>query len=573
MPEENQSPFRNTAFLLCVLSFFLFSYQIEQISLYHTDEQYYIQSCRNMVDSGDWLTPVMNEKMRFAKPILFYWLASLSFKMFGVSLASARLVSALLGSLGLWVVYRMGVVLFCARTGLYSVFILASSFLYFLSARLAYTDMTLSFFITLSLFFFSRLIGAEKKGTEGEKSRGRDILFFYLFMGLGTATKGPPGFMAPGLIIAAFLLATRDRKMAAYLAHPTGIFLFLCISLFWPLAMGWMHGESFAHHLLYAEGVDRVFHAERPSLYFLIAILRYFAPWSFFLVPAAFLAFGKEERHLFKTIEKRQLFLWLYIAVPLVLFTFLRTRHSRYMLPTFPALALLLGHYFHRITLREIDPQGRGFEIPFFFSAGLFLTLSALTLFAGFLLYYLEWELFSWTFFLLPLFFFLGGAALIFSWKKKDFSLSPLFISLTLLACFTLVAGKVIPSLNPDPMMAFAERINHEWKPGTAIGTYRFGNGNQRLRILTGRPVESIDKEEALSVFIKGDGPLFLAIREEDFKNMHMDPGSTFQISAEARQWIKIKFNSGVIDQIKREFGPGLLERFRERVFLVFIAN
>lgn len=573
MPEGNQTSLRKIAFLFCVLSFFFFAYHLEQISLYHTDEQYYIQSCRNMVDSGDWFTPVLNEKMRFAKPVLFYWLASISFNIFGVSLASARLVSALLGSLGLWVVYRMGTVLFGQQTGLYSAFILASSFLYFLSARLAYTDMALSFFITLSLYFFSRLIRPVYKGMEEgglEKSRARDILFIYIFMGLATATKGPPGFMVPGLIIAAFILTTKDQKTATCFLHPAGIFLFLCLSLFWPLLMAWMHGGAFVDHLLHAEGVERIFHTERPSLYFIFAILRYFAPWSFFLVPAAFLAFGTGERHLLKTTEKRGLFLWIYVAVPLVLFTFLRTRHSRYMLPAFPALAILAGHYFNRIVEKEINPMGKGFKIPYLFSAAFLLALAALSLLSGLLLVHLEWELFSWSFFLLPVFFFIGGAALLFSWRKKDLSLSPLIISIPLLACFALIAGKIIPFLNPDPMMAFAEKINQVWKPEARIGTYGFGNGNQRLRILTGRPVESLDKKENLMLFLNGKGLIYLAIREEDFKNAAKDAAAPYQILAEAKQWRKIKLTAGTIDQAKREFRPGLLEKFRERVYLVY---
>ena len=111
-----------------------------------------------MAEGGDWLTPVLNGEKRFAKPILFYWPVALSFKIFGVSLSAARLVPAVFGALGLWVTFRLGTSLFGIRAGLYAAFILASSYLYFLSARLAYTDMALCFFITLALYFFSRAV-------------------------------------------------------------------------------------------------------------------------------------------------------------------------------------------------------------------------------------------------------------------------------------------------------------------------------------------------------------------------------------------------------------------------------
>ncbi len=572
MPEENRISLQRTALLLCVFSFLAFSFHLEQISLYHTDEQYYIQSCRNMVDSGDWLTPILNEEKRFAKPILFYWLTSLFFKVLGIGLPAARLVSALFGAFSLWIVFRTGTILHNTRTGLYAIFILASSYLYFLSARLAYTDMTLCFFITLSLFFFSKILMAEGKGGEGEKlniAPGRNIIFFYLSIGLATATKGPPGFLIPGLIIAAFLFFIRDRETARRFIHPIGILLFLIISLFWPLAMVWLHGQSFMDHLIHAEGTDRLFHGEKPSLYFFFVVLRYFAPWCLFLVAAAFLSFGK-ERKLLKTEERRQLFLWFWIIIPLILFTFIRIQHSRYMLPAFPALAIITGHYFDRLCRREIDPKGKDFQVCFYIVVTLYLAIFACFFIAGFFLLYFTWQLFHWSFFLLAATFFTAAYSMIFCNKRGHLEFIPLLISLPLLVSFPFLAGKIIPSLNPDPMMEFAREIDNNWKPATRVGTYRFGNGNQRLRVLTGRPVKSIDKKKDLIAFLKEAPPFFFVIREEDLRQLPIPLKSGLRIAGEGKKWKKIKVNSQLWNRMKKERGPELMEELKERVFLVY---
>ena len=85
--------------LLTGLCLFSFSYQLGEVPPYHTDENFYILSAKNMIQSGDYLTPMFHEKKRFAKPILFYWLVAASYKTFGVNLVSARLWSVVFGTL------------------------------------------------------------------------------------------------------------------------------------------------------------------------------------------------------------------------------------------------------------------------------------------------------------------------------------------------------------------------------------------------------------------------------------------------------------------------------------------
>ena len=64
---------------LTFFCFFLFTYNLSEIPPYHADENFYVTSTRNMIDSGDYMTPTYNGEKRFAKPVLFYWLIAISY--------------------------------------------------------------------------------------------------------------------------------------------------------------------------------------------------------------------------------------------------------------------------------------------------------------------------------------------------------------------------------------------------------------------------------------------------------------------------------------------------------------
>ena len=146
-----------------------------------------------MVESGDYLTPIHHDEKRFAKPILYYWLMSASYKIFGVSLVSARLTSAIFGGLAIGLLYLVAVRLFESRTALYSVLILPATFLYFQISRWATTDIVMNFFIILAMYFFVRLYQSDFKVKN-------HAYLFYLAMALGFMTKGPPAVIIPNAI-------------------------------------------------------------------------------------------------------------------------------------------------------------------------------------------------------------------------------------------------------------------------------------------------------------------------------------------------------------------------------------
>ena len=89
-----------TLFCFCA-----FTYNLSAVPPYHSDENFYVTSTHNMLESGDYITPMYHDKKRFAKPILFYWLVVASYKTFSVNLFSARLVSVFFGTACIPLIY------------------------------------------------------------------------------------------------------------------------------------------------------------------------------------------------------------------------------------------------------------------------------------------------------------------------------------------------------------------------------------------------------------------------------------------------------------------------------------
>src|SRR5690606_31092943 len=99
---------------------------------------------REMVVSGDYITPTLNHIKFFDKPPLLYWGIAASYKLFGFSEAAARLIPALAALLGVVFAWQLGRRMFSERTGLLAALILSTSLMWPLLARVVITDMMVS---------------------------------------------------------------------------------------------------------------------------------------------------------------------------------------------------------------------------------------------------------------------------------------------------------------------------------------------------------------------------------------------------------------------------------------------
>ena len=120
--------------LLAILSYFLFFYGVGEMALTDPDETFYAQTAKEMLDRNEWSTPYLYGKPQFEKPVFFYMIVELSYRVFGVNEFAARLPSAVFAFLGLVALYLLGSVLFNRRVGFLAALILGASIEYMIWA-------------------------------------------------------------------------------------------------------------------------------------------------------------------------------------------------------------------------------------------------------------------------------------------------------------------------------------------------------------------------------------------------------------------------------------------------------
>ena len=336
--------------LVCFLTFFA---GLGRGAIGDSDEAFYAEASREMVASGDWLTPHYNYEVRFQKPILFYWLVSMAYKAAGVGEAAARFPSALAG-LGLAILtYLAGRRWFDAGTGFFAATVVATSFGYFSIGRLSLPDLPLAFFIAAATWGLVEGIGAPlATATTSVPRRRLWLAFAGVTMGLGLLAKGPVGVALP--VLAAMCVWWKERRNVtsadeARLPSVMDVLLVgalvVAVAAPWFVAMAQQHGLAYVHRFFIGENLERFatdrYNEPRPLWFYVPIVLGGLMPWSPFILlwlPTWRRAFRSERM---VTRAEWRAILW--AAVPFVFYSASIGKQPRYILPMLPPMALLLA--------------------------------------------------------------------------------------------------------------------------------------------------------------------------------------------------------------------------------------
>jgi 4-amino-4-deoxy-L-arabinose transferase-like glycosyltransferase len=312
--------------------------------LIKTDEGRYAEIAREMLVSGDWITPRQTGVKYFYKPPLQYWTTALAFKAFGVNEWTARLWPALTGFAGvLLAMFTLGR-LFDRRTAWLGGAVCASSLLYYVTAHFNVLDMGLSFFMFASLCAFML---AHYQLNANEQSRRRWMLVCWAAMALAVLSKGLVGLVLPGTVLLVAMLVERDFSILRRLEWLRGLALFFLIAAPWFVAVS-LHNPEFPRYFFYHEHLER----------FLTTVHRRYQPWWYFLpilgfgllpwigwLPQALLRAGLAHRDPGFSPEQgrvvRLALIWCVLIF--VFFSVSKSKLPSYILPIFPALALLIA--------------------------------------------------------------------------------------------------------------------------------------------------------------------------------------------------------------------------------------
>lgn len=344
---------RRSRILAVLLVLLVYLWNLGAYGLIDPDEGRYAEIPREMLESGDLVTPRLNYVKYFEKPVLHYWLTAGSFLVLGRNEFAARLVPVLCGLGGclltLFLARRMTG---SARAGVLSALVLASSLLWFGVSRLNIIDMTLTFFFTAALF------GYGMWSSEPDRSRGRPwLLLFYAGMALATLSKGLIGVVLPGGIAVLHLLFARRWRELPRIFPPSGIALYFALTVPWFWAVCRANPDFFdfffvREHLM--RYLTKVHDRYEPFWFFVPILLAGIVPWTGMLLEALHAARGKWS---FLSRDSGRL-LGLWVALPFLFFSLSDSKLIPYVAPCMPPLAILIG------TALEALSQGRAGAVP-----------------------------------------------------------------------------------------------------------------------------------------------------------------------------------------------------------------
>lgn len=320
-------------------------------SLWDIDEGNNAEAAREMLERGDWVVPTFNFELRVDKPALLYWLQILAYQLFGVSELAARLPSALAAWLAVLGTYELGRAFFGATAGLWSGLVLASSLAFCAAAHFANPDALLTACTTATFLAFW---WSYQKGRLAFSLLG-------VWTGLAVLAKGPVGLVLPGGVLALFLLAVRRLSLLADRRLILGLATFLAVALPW---YAWVGAETRAEFLRgfflkhnFGRFLSPMENHAGPPFYYVLAILIGLTPWSVFGGLA--LWNSVREGRLDPGRRPAYVFLWCWVAAYVVFFSLARTKLPNYVLPAYPALALLTGQFLTRWQQGEFQPAPR----------------------------------------------------------------------------------------------------------------------------------------------------------------------------------------------------------------------
>jgi 4-amino-4-deoxy-L-arabinose transferase-like glycosyltransferase len=300
--------------------------------LWAPDEPRYAQVARETLEDGRWLVPHLGGTVYSEKPPLYFWLLAGSYTLFGQTPFAVRLLPVLSACGTILVTYALGRKLFNARAGLLAGTVLATSVLVVRLARHGNIDSTLTLATTGAMALVATAY-----------LDGRRALYWpaYALMGLGVLLKGPVGALIPLLSFVVFLLVVRDAPglRRAHVLGGLGVVVVIVAAWLVPAAIS--GGSEYARSILFKQNVGRAlvsFSHEQAPYYYLTSLPADFFPWVFFLPQAVVFAVRRRT--------PQRLFALVWLATVFVFFSAMSGKRGLYLLPLFPAAALLVGELF-----------------------------------------------------------------------------------------------------------------------------------------------------------------------------------------------------------------------------------
>jgi len=330
--------------LVCALLWFV---GLEYRGLFMPDEGRYADIAREMLDSGDWVTPRLNGIKYLEKPPLQYWATAAAFAVFGADEWTARLWPAVTGLL------CVAFTAFAARRlapgsspGL-TALILVGSWGFFLGSQFLTLDMGVTFFLTAAMLSYA----LSRRADIPPWVQRNWMLLAWAAAACAVLSKGLIGVVIPGLALAVYVAVERDLTALRRLHWVPGLALFAAITLPWFILVQLRNPEFFRFFFIYEHFERYVLpehHRPGPWWYFVPVALVGLWPWT----PALPAAIAKAWKAPAVEGFKLDRFLAIWAAVVFVFFSASHSKLPGYILPAVPAVLLLFARHYPQLSER-----------------------------------------------------------------------------------------------------------------------------------------------------------------------------------------------------------------------------
>jgi 4-amino-4-deoxy-L-arabinose transferase-like glycosyltransferase len=331
--------------LIAFIALIWFS-NLEYRTLIKPDEGRYAEIPREMVVSGDWVTPRLNELKYFEKPPLQYWATATAYTLFGEHQWTSRLWAGLTGFAGILLVWFAGLRLYGRESAAYAALLLSSSLLYVLMGHINTLDMGVTFFMTLGIV--GLLLGQDQKDAI---KRRNWMVVAWAGLALAVLSKGLMGLILPGTALFLYCLVQRDFSVLKRMHWLSGLGVFLLICVPWFVLVMKANPEFFERFFIYehyTRFTTKDLGRYQPWYYFVPILLAGALPWTVLMLDSLYRSLKVQAENRFNS----QRFLLIWAVFIYFFFSISGSKLPSYLLPMFPALALLMGN-------RIADMKGR----------------------------------------------------------------------------------------------------------------------------------------------------------------------------------------------------------------------
>jgi 4-amino-4-deoxy-L-arabinose transferase-like glycosyltransferase len=516
-------------------------------TLWDANEAFYAETPRVMLETGDYVSPSFNGSPRFNKPPLTYWIIAISYHIFGISEWSERL-PIVLASMGLIAAaFVIGLSVWGQKTGMWAATVMATLPRFLMHSRRTSIDVFLALFMGLTLMFF---VLSEMR----PERRKVWLCLMYACIGLGFMTKGPVAVVLPGAVFFLYLLIEKRLRDIGKMMVPTGIAIFLAIVVPWYLLVYQKHGGGYIVSFLLNENISRYTDegwGPRRSFFYLQTMLGDLFPWSLLMVAALVCIVFRRRigEALFGDAPRQEnacngayaiarlLAIWIVVIVGF--YSLSRNQQDQYVMPTFMAVAVLVG-----VMVKAFIEKRQEWARWVFVITGSLLALT------GGAFAYLTTTRSSiglagigaiGTVLLA------GGAATVVLaiWKKRELAIYSQAGAVIMLMWIFVIA--VLPDFERyKPVKALSEAIAQNAGPEDRVGYYRYTAPTMVYYLH--RPVLEYFREEEMAALF-GDGkPAYMIMTESEYEALRPKLSTETRVIA-SRPLLRVRLNEFFSDR------------------------